>query len=125
MKCVIINHFGNIDMTKDLIQCHKFRYGNIEYCRSSVYIISLMSSTEAPLFVQVVNIIKLTHKWWLLVDILTNIGYDDKLCAWEIKSIDKFAILDPYSMKYYHKGLDIYEVDNATFVTFTARLTLH
>jgi hypothetical protein len=125
MKYVIINHFGNIDMSKDLLQCYKFRHENIEYCRSSVYIVSLMNVTEAPQFAQVINIIKLTHKWWLLVDILTTVGYDDKLCAWEIKSMDKFVILDPSSMKYYHKALDIYEVDNSTFVTFTARLTLH
>ncbi|CAF1319937.1 unnamed protein product [Adineta steineri] len=125
MKCAIISHFGNIDMSKDLLQCHKFRYENIEYCRSSVYIISLMNLTETPKFVQVVNIIKLTHKWWLLVDMLATIGYDDKLCAWEIKSMDKYDLLDPCSMKYYYKGLDIYEIDNSTFVTFTARLTLH
>jgi hypothetical protein len=81
MKYAIINHFGNIDMSKDLLQCHKFRHENIEYYRSSVYIISSMNLTEAPKFVQVMNIIKLTHKWWLLVDILTTIGYDEKLCV--------------------------------------------
>ncbi|CAF1441539.1 unnamed protein product [Adineta ricciae] len=123
MKYVIINHFGNIDMSKDLVQCQKFRHENVEYCRFGIYIISLANLTEAPEFVQVINVIKLTHKWWLLVDVLTTVGYDDKLCAWEIRSMDQFRILDPYSMKYYLKGLDVYEIDNSTFVTFTARLT--
>ncbi|CAF1502731.1 unnamed protein product [Adineta ricciae] len=123
MKYAIINHFGNIDLSKDLVQCQKFRHENVEYCRFGIYIISLMNFTEAPEFVQVMNVIKLTHKWWLLVDVLTTAGYDDKLCAWEIKSMDKFRILDPNSMKYYLKGLDVYEIDNSTFVTFTARLT--
>ncbi len=56
---------------------------------------------------------------------LKTIGYDDKWCAWEIQFVDDFFILDPYSLKYYLTGLDIYQIDNSTSVTFTARLTLY
>jgi hypothetical protein len=64
------------------------------------------------------------HRWMSMIKCKSGVPIGT-LCAWEIKSMDKFDILDPYSMKYYLKGLDIYEIDNSTFVTFTARLTLH
>lgn len=38
MKRAIIDHFGNIDLTKDLVQCNKLYHNNVEYRRSYVYI---------------------------------------------------------------------------------------
>jgi hypothetical protein len=125
MKQIIRDHFGNINFSKDLFQCKKFYHENVEYCRSAVYIFDLTETNETPKFFQIVNILKTTQKWWLLVDKLQTICYNEKLCAWEITSMNHFSILDPYYLKYYFKGLDIYELDNSSFVSFTARLTLY
>ena len=125
MKQTLFDHFGYIDFAKDLFQCNKFYHENVEYCRSGVYIIDLMNTNEIPRFFQIVSILKMNYKWWLLVDMLETICYDEKLCAWEIKSIGDFSILDPDRLKYYYKGLDIYELDNSSFISFTARFTLY
>jgi hypothetical protein len=125
MKQILINHFGSINFSQDLLQCKKFYHENVEYCRSSVYIIDLMHINETPKFIQVIYILKKSNKWWLLVDELKTICYHEKLCAWEITSMNHFSMLDPHDLKYYFKGLDIYELNNSSFVSFTARLTLY
>ncbi|CAF4340442.1 unnamed protein product [Rotaria sp. Silwood2] len=125
MKTVLLNHFGHTDLDKDLCQCNKLIHENIEYCRSAVYVIDLKPSHEQPIFAQVVFILKMKEKWWLLVDILNTISYDDKLFAWEIQSIGHYSMIDPYELIYYYKGLDIYVVNNLSFVSFITRLTLH
>lgn len=125
MKNILIDHFGNIDLTKDLIECRKFYHGNVEYCRSGVYIIDLIDSNETPKFVQVVSILKKNYKWWFLLDLLETVCYNEKLCAWEILSKNDYAVIDPCHMKYYFKGLDIYELENTSVVSFNARLTIH
>ncbi|CAF1538951.1 unnamed protein product [Adineta steineri] len=35
------------------------------------------------------------QKWWLLMDLLNTIAYNEDLFAWEIKSIDHYSIIDP------------------------------
>jgi hypothetical protein len=124
MKQILRTHFGNIDLYKDLVQSNKLFHQNIEYCRSAVYVIDLTKTTEQPIFVQITFIVKTNEKWWLLVDVLETLSYDENLFAWEVRSIDHFAILDPSRLKYYYKGLDIYELNNSSFISFTARLTL-
>ena len=112
-------------LINDLIQSNKLFHQNIEYCRSVVYIIDLMKITEQPVFAQVNFILKMNEKWWMLVDLLEILSYDENLFAWEVKSIDRFAILNPSDLKYFHKGLDIYELNNSSFISFTGRLTLY
>ena len=123
MKETLIKHFGNVDFAKDLHQCSKFYHKNVEYHRSGVYIIDLVDTNKTPRFVQIVRILRMNIKWWLLVDMLQTICYDEKLYAWEIRSVDSFSVLDPYCLKYYYKGLDVYELNNSSFISFTARLT--
>ena len=125
IKNILISHFGHINLEKDLIKCNKLFHDNVEYCRSSVHVLDLRNPDEQPIFVQIIYILKNNEKWWLLVDTLETIGYDESLCSWEVKSMDRLSLMDPYHMKYYYKGLDIYELNNSSFVSFTARLTLH
>ncbi|CAM4942781.1 unnamed protein product [Rotaria socialis] len=125
LKQILIDHFGIIDIAKDLIQCNKYYHENVEYYRFGVYVVDFLNNNEAPGFIHVVNIIKKDQKWWLLVDILQTISYNDMLCAWEIKSTDNYSILDPHHLKYYAKGLDIYELNNSSFVSFNARFTFY
>jgi uncharacterized protein YajQ (UPF0234 family) len=125
MKQVLLNHFGNIDISQDLLQCNKFYHEKREYRRSNVYIIDLIDTNETPKFIQILYILKKSNKWWLMVDELETMGYNEKLCAWQISSIDHFSMIDPHNMKYFSKGLDIYELNNSSFVCFTARFTLY
>lgn len=125
MKTVLRQHFGDIDIYKDLVQCTKLYHENIEYCRSGIYIIDLTNPDEQPIFAQVVFIIRMEEKWWLLVDILRTKSYDENLFSWEVQSMNHYSILDPGVMKYFYKGLSIYELKNSSFVSFTARLTFY
>ncbi|CAF3714257.1 unnamed protein product, partial [Rotaria sp. Silwood1] len=55
MKQVLLDHFGVINFAQDLIQCKKYSYKNVEYCRSGVYIIDLTNTIETPKFMQVIK----------------------------------------------------------------------
>lgn len=125
MKSIFLNHFGHLNSENDLIECNRLIHDDIEYCKSSVYVINLRNDSEQPIFAQVIFILKLSEKWWLFVDVLKTISYNENLSAWEIKSFNGYAILDPCQLKYFYKGLDIYHVGNASFVSFTSRLTLY
>jgi hypothetical protein len=65
----------------------------------------------------------MNEKWWLLVDILDTTLYCEKLCAWEVQTMGRYTMIDPNELKYFYKGLDIYVVNNLSFVSFTSRLT--
>ena len=121
----MIDHFGYIDIAKDLKQCSRLICENVEYRQSCVYVIGLTPLTEQPIFAQVMFILKMNEKWWLLIDLLDTVSYDEDIFAWKVKSIDHYSMLDPYELRYYYKGLDVYHVNNASFVSFTNRLTLY
>jgi hypothetical protein len=125
MKQILVSHFGNINFSQDLMQCSRFYHDNKEYNRSCVYIVDLIESTEIPKFAQILYILKKSNKWWLLLDELQTMCYDEKICAWEIRSTNHFSMVDPNNLKYYYKGLDIYHINNSSFVTYTSRLTIH
>ncbi|CAM4816259.1 unnamed protein product [Rotaria magnacalcarata] len=113
IKNILLDHFGRINPEKDLIQCNKLFHENVEYYRSSVYVLDLRDPDEQPIFAQIIYILKNNEKWWFIIDTLETIGYDESLCSWEVKSMDRFSLMDPHHMKYYYKGLDIYELKNS------------
>lgn len=123
MQIVLSNHFGGINVEENLKQCNKLIHENIEFCRAAVYVVDVNPLNEQPVFAQIVFILKMDEKWWLFVDKLSTVSYNEELFAWEIESTDCYAILDPCQLKYYYKGLDVYRVNNSSFISFTARLT--
>lgn len=123
MRNILLKHFQHIDFENDFIQCNKLNYEDILYYRSGVYVVGFEAVYEQPMFFQIVFILKRNEKWWLFVDNLRTISYDEELFAWEIKSFQNYSILDPCELTYIYKGLDVYEVKNSSFVSYTARLT--
>lgn len=125
MKEILLKHFGHIDFDTELYQCNALIHDNVEYRRYAVYIIDLKPSHEQPIFAQIIMIIKKNEKWWLLIDILDTICYNEKLFAWQIQSKPRYSLADLNDLVYYHKGLDIYMVNKLSFVSFLSRLTSH
>ncbi|CAF1231903.1 unnamed protein product [Adineta ricciae] len=125
MKDILLAHFNHIDFDNDLSQCNTLICGNVEYRRCGVHVIGLKPSHEQPVFAQIIMIIKKNEKWWLFVDILDTVCYDEKLSAWQIQSRAQHTLIDPNDLVHYHKGLDIYIVNSLSFISFASRLTLH
>lgn len=123
IKTILSNHLARVTLDDFFIQSYQLVLDNIEYRRSAVYVTDLRYDTEQPIFIQLVFILKIEEKWWFVVDQLNTISYDEDLFAWQIKSIDNYCIIDPRELKYFYKGLDVYQVNNTSFVSFTARLT--
>ncbi|CAF1262315.1 unnamed protein product [Adineta ricciae] len=124
MRNLLVKHFDQIDF-ENIFQCNALVYENIEYRRSCVYVVDLQPSHEQPSFAQIVFIVKMKEKWWLLVDMLDTMSYNEKLFSWQIQSMDHYSIIDPRELKYYYKGLDVYVVNDLSFVSFVSRLTWH
>ncbi|CAF5051827.1 unnamed protein product, partial [Rotaria magnacalcarata] len=53
LKQILIDHFGIIDIAKDLIQCNKYYHENVEYYRFGVYVVDFLNNNEAPGFIHV------------------------------------------------------------------------
>lgn len=123
MKKLLVNELGWNEVDEYVLHCLRLVCDTSEFCRSAVYVIDLLPFNEQPVFAQIVFIVKVNEKWWLLVDLLDTVAYSEEYFAWEIKSIDRYSIIDPYRLKYYYKGLDIYEVNHSSFVSLIARLT--
>jgi hypothetical protein len=123
VKAILNAHFGPMNFAKDLFECSTLWHDQIEYHQSSVYVAELQGIEERPIFAQVVRIVRAQCKWLLLVDRLITKSYHDDLCAWEIESIEDFSLVDPHEMKYFHKGLDVYEINRSSFVSLMKRLT--
>ena len=123
IKTVLSNHLARVALDEYFIQSNQLILNNVEYRRSAVYITDLLYDTEQPIFTQLVFILKIEEKWWFVVDLLNTVSYDEELFGWQIKSIDSYCIIDPGELKYFYKGLDVYQVNNASFVSFTARRT--
>ena len=123
IKQILTNQFGNINFNQDLIECKKLFYHHIEYCCSAIYVIGIDDIDEQPKFGQVSYIVKNKEKWWLIVDALKTVAYDENFFAWELRSNDDFSVFDPSQLDFYYKGLDFYRVNGSTYVSFTARLT--
>jgi len=120
---LLFNHFGYIDLMKDLFQCSALRHNNIEYHQSSVYVIDWPDIEDKPMFMQIIRIVRMSQKWWLLVDKLMAMNYHDLLCAWEIQTTNSLLLLDPNNLTYHHKAMDVYEVNNSSFVFLSSKLT--
>ena len=122
-KQLLFDHFGHIDLIKDLVQCSTLRHQNVEYHQSSVYIVDWLDLEGKPVLVQIIRVIRMSQKWWLLVDQLMVVHYHDFLCAWEIQTTKSYTLLDPSDLTYYHKPLDVYELNNSSFVCLSSKLT--
>ena len=121
-KALLLAHFGSIDIEKDLFECVTLWHDRIEYHQSSIYVAKLEGIEERPLFVQVIRIVRSKIKWMLLIDQLRTKCYNDDLCAWEMETIGDFSLIDPQQLSYFHKGLDIYDVNRSSYVCLNSRL---
>ena len=123
IKQLLLDQFGNVDFDQDLVECRKLFHRSIEYRCSAIYIIGVTDVNDQPVFGQIINIVRKQEKWWIIMDLLRTVEYDETLFAWNLKSIEKFSIVDPCELRYHHKGLDFYALDNFTYVSFSTRLT--
>ena len=125
IKHMLTNHFGSVDWKNDVVQCRKLIYHNTEYCRSSIYVLDVDGRDDKPIFGQISFILKTKERWCLVVDVLRTIAYSEELSAWELKSDETFSIVDPSKLEYYQKGLDFYQLNSCTYVSYLARITSH
>lgn len=123
VKSLINLHFGAINVEKDLFECSTLCHDHVEYHQSCVYVIALEGAEERPLFAQIVRIVRVQTNWMLIVDQLRTKCYNDDLCAWEIETLEDFALIDPRQLTYFHKGLDVYEINRSSYVCIGSRLT--
>lgn len=78
---------------------------------------------EIPKFFQILYILKLNEQWTFVVDFLNTDGFISKLWSYKVSSYDHLGIISPNDLKYFHKGVDLYEVNNLLIVNLSSRLT--
>ncbi|CAF4483280.1 unnamed protein product, partial [Didymodactylos carnosus] len=100
-------------------QCSKLNYNHLLYQLATIYVHNLLHVEETPAFFQIVHILKINQQWTLVVDQLITIGYDENLCYYELKSDNLFTTVLPQELKYYHKGLDLYEISGRFFLSLS------
>lgn len=125
IKQLVSNQFNNLNLNQDLVECRTLFHETIEYSRSSIYIIEIAAGSDQMKFGQINCIFKIEGQWRLVIELLETVEYNEYLCAWELKATDDFAVFDPCHLVYHHKGLDIYQLNDSSYVSFMARLTFH
>ncbi|CAF2027444.1 unnamed protein product [Rotaria magnacalcarata] len=108
---------------ESLLQCSQLIQNHIIYKQNAVYVYDLEHAEEIPKFIQLVYILKLNEQWIFIVNFLNTDGFVSKLWSYQVSSHDCFGIILPNDLKYFHKGLDLYQVNNLHFVNLSSRLT--
>lgn len=122
-KRILSVHSRSFDVNESLHECKTLWHNQIEYHQSCVYVIGLDEIDERPLFAQIIRIVRIQKEWLLLMDRLQTVCYNDHLCAWKIETNEDLSLIDPQRLKYLHKGLDVYHVDQSSYVSLVSRLT--
>ncbi len=123
IKTLVMNHFGLSNFHADVVRCSALRQNHIDYIQGTVMVTGLDHVEEQPCFVLIDHILRVKKKWWIVGENLITKRYCDILCSWEILSTGEHRLIDPAVQKYFHKGLDVYIVNGATFVSLSCRLT--
>lgn len=106
-----------------LFQYSQLIHNHIRYKRHAVYVYDLEHVEEIPLFFQIIYILKLNHEWLFIVDYLNTESFISNLWSYKVSSCNRLQIISPDGLHFYHKGLDLYKVDNINVVNLTSRLT--
>ncbi|CAF1328031.1 unnamed protein product [Rotaria sordida] len=106
-----------------LLRFSELIYNHIIYKQYAVYVYDLQHVEDIPLFFQIHYIFKYNQQWIFIVDFLNTDGFSTKLWSYKVSSCDRLGIVSPNDLKYFHKGLDLYEVDQLHLVNLTSRLT--
>lgn len=124
VKVLLNNRYGSQFIeSQTLFQCSQLVHDHIVYKQNAVYVYDLEHVEEIPNFFQIIHILKLNQEWIFVVDFLNTEGFSTKLWSYKVSSYDRFDLVSPNNLKYYHKGLDLYKVDNCHVVNLTSRLT--
>ena len=111
------------DSNQALMQYSQLIYNHIIYKQNALYVYDLAHDEEIPLFFQIIYILKLNHQWSFTCNFLNTEGFISKLWSYKVSSSGRLKIISPFDVKFYHKGLDLYEVNHIHVVNLTSRLT--
>jgi hypothetical protein len=125
VKLLLSQRYGHdlVQSDQTFIQCSQLIYNHIIYKQHAVYVYDVEYVEEIPLFIQILHIFKVNQQWIFIVDILNTDGFNTKLWSYKVSSSNRLNIISPHDLIYYHKGLDIYNVDHLHVVNLTSRLT--
>jgi hypothetical protein len=112
-----------IQSDETLFHCSQLIHNYISYRQYAVYVYDLEHVEEIPLFFQILHMFKLNEEWVFIVDFLNTDGFSTKLWSYKVSSYDRLELISSNDLKYYQKGLDLYEVDHLHVVNLTTRLT--
>lgn len=123
VESILIDHFGLTAVQENLYECTTLWHEHVEYRRSCVYVIGLDDTDDRPSFAQVTRILGVENLWILLIDLLETHSYSEDLCAWRITTNQNLSLIDPAQISYLHKGLDVYHVNQLSYISLTSKLT--
>lgn len=125
VKALFMQKYGQSinELGQTLLQCSQLTYNHIIYKQNAVYVYDLEHVEEIPKFFQILYILKLNEQWTFVVDFLNTDGFISKLWSYKVSSYDHLGIISPNDLKYFHKGVDLYEVNNLLIVNLSSRLT--
>ncbi|CAF1069406.1 unnamed protein product [Rotaria sordida] len=125
IRTLLIQRFGQqlAQFDQTLLRFSELIYNHIIYKQYAVYVYDLQHVEDIPLFFRIHYIFKYNQQWIFIVDFLNTDGFSTKLWSYKVSSCDRLGIVSPNDLKYFHKGLDLYEVDHLHLVNLTSRLT--
>ncbi|CAF3332365.1 unnamed protein product [Rotaria sp. Silwood2] len=125
VKIFLAQQYGQqlVQSDQSLLRCSQLIYNHIIDKQYAVYVYDLEHVKEIPFFFQILYIFKVKQQWIFIVDFLNTDGFSTKLWSYKVSSHGRLGIVLPNDLKYFHKGLHIYEIDYLRVVNLTSRLT--
>ncbi|CAF4094505.1 unnamed protein product [Rotaria magnacalcarata] len=107
-----------------VMEYQRLKFDNIMFIKGSVFVNKLTEEEEIPSFLHVIFILKIDNDWLLIVEQLQTVAFNESLWSYELEHTHLLSIKQPNQLIHVlPKGLDIYELNEKSFVNIFSRLT--
>ncbi|CAF4841790.1 unnamed protein product, partial [Rotaria sp. Silwood2] len=117
-----IAHF---DDTTTVMEYQRLKFDHVMFIKGSVFVTNLVEEEEIPSFLHVIFILKIATDWLLIVEQLETVAFNESLWAYELEHTHLLSIKQPNELIHLlPKGLDIYQLNEKSYVNIFSRLTI-
>jgi hypothetical protein len=109
-----------------LLECATLTHHNVIFHKGSIFIERLANAEDIPVFIRIRHLLKWGEKWSAIVEHLQTVAFDDTLFAYEVNTTERLSEMSlDDCLRFLSHGLDLYTIDQNSYVNVLARVTAH
>ncbi|CAM4926220.1 unnamed protein product [Rotaria socialis] len=116
---------AHFDDTITIMEYQRLQFDHVMFIRGSVFVNNLVEEEEIPSFLYMIFILKFADDWLLIVEQLNTVAFNESYWSYEVEHTHLLSINLPNELIHLlPKGLDIYELNEKSYVNIFSRLTI-